>query len=86
MGVASFLERVLLVMDAPKYRVPQFAQLTMTCCIECYGVLVLRVCRRKVCVETLGTASSNTDFECHPCTCVLGVVLCLGFRVGCRGG
>ena len=30
---------------------PQFEQLTMTCCIECYGVLALRVCRRKVCVR-----------------------------------
>ena len=30
MGVASYLERVLLVMDTPDYRVPQFEQLTMT--------------------------------------------------------
>ena len=30
---------------------PQFEQLTMTCCIECYGVLALRACRRKVCVR-----------------------------------
>ena len=30
MGVASYLERVLLVMDTPEYRVLQFEQLTMT--------------------------------------------------------
>ena len=30
MGVASYLERVLLVMDTPDYRVHQFEQLTMT--------------------------------------------------------
>ena len=50
------------------------------------GLLAQRVRRRCVaCVETR-TASSNTDYEWHPWTCVLGVVLCLGFRVGCRGG
>ena len=30
MGVASYLERVLPVMDTPVYRVPQFEQLMMT--------------------------------------------------------
>ena len=49
------------------------------------GLLAQRARRRcDTCFETL--ASSNADYEWHPWTCVLGVVLCLGFRVGCRGG
>ena len=65
------------------------------------GLLAQRARRRCVaCVEILVQASSSTNYELTPMDisslelcCAsgselefLGVVLCLGFRVGCRGG
>ena len=50
------------------------------------GLAAQRTRRRCVaCVETRA-ASSSTDYEGHPWTRVLGVVLCFGFGVGCRCG
>ena len=52
--VASYLDRVPLVMDTPVYRVPlQFGQFMMTLLWSDGGLLAQRARRRDACVETL---------------------------------
>ena len=51
------------------------------------GLLAQRARRRcDSCVETLVQQARTPTMSSTLWTCVLGVVLCLGFRVGCRGG
>ena len=51
------------------------------------GLAAQRTRRRCVaCVETLVQQARVTVYERHPWTRVIGVVLCLGFGVGCRCG
>ena len=67
------------VMDTPVYRGPlQLGQFMMTLLYRVTVVSWLSVLVVAIPVLRLS--------EWHPWTCVLGVVLCLGFRVGCRGG
>ena len=56
LGVASYLDRVLLVMDTPVYRVPcQSGQPKMTPAVSTDGGLLAQRARRRcvACVETL---------------------------------
>ena len=63
-SAGDYLERVLLVMDTPDYRVPQFEQSMMTLL---YRVMVVSwrsvLAAAVVPVEILVQASSNTDLE-----------------------
>ena len=54
-GVASYLDRVLLAMDTPGYRVPQFEQFMKTPVVTSEGGLLAQGTRRRcvACVETL---------------------------------
>ena len=87
MGVASYLGRVLLVMDTPDYSVPQFEQLMMTLLCQVMVVSWLCVLAAAKSVLRLSYKQARAPIWSGSHEHVfLGTALRLGFRVGRRDG